>query len=125
MAEIRVLFVPWKKLSEAEMADKSMRELALINDEYVFKNEKWLAYEARRSREIKAEHSEDFDEVRKAMRKGPGPHPEIEKERSAPWFRKMMRQRYYVWCTGSVDLLHSAMVDDNNTTRGLRLPDRS
>ena len=123
MAEIRVLFVPWKKLSEAEMADKSMRELALINDEYVFKNEKWLAYEARRSREIKAEHSEDFDEVRKAMRKGPGPHPEIEKVRSAPWFRKMMRQWYEVWYTGAEDPLLRSLGDGHIYIRGHSLPD--
>src|SRR5690606_9168769 len=123
MAEIRVLFVPWKKLSEAEMADKSMRELALINDEYVFKNEKWLAYEARRSREIKAEHSEDFDEVRKAMRKGPGPHPEIEKVRSAPWFRKMMRKWYEVWYTGAEDPLLRSLGDGHIYIRGHSLPD--
>jgi len=117
MPEIRVLFVPWNKLSKAQLQSNDFLH-PHEGYEYYQKNQDWLNYERKRQLSIKQEHMADLGAVRQEFNRGPGPKPLAAQVRSTPWFQKMMREWYEVWYTGQEDALLRSLGDGQVYVRG-------
>jgi hypothetical protein len=117
MPEIRVLFVPWNKLSSAQLQSNDYLH-PHDGYEYYKKNQDWLSYERKRQLSIKQEHTAELAAVRQEFNRGPGPKPIAKQVRSTPWFQKMMREWYEVWYMGQEGPLLRSLGDGHVYIRG-------